>query len=182
MKKGKKRSRIKSKLDGHRKKLKKHAKTIKRKAKTQATDMLYRVFFKSCYLIGLSFLIPFAITYALPSESGEIWYSLPLLFFFVSLLLVLLSFYGLFWKHKHLGKTFKSIGFMSLVPGLLAAFVSTIGKQKLVSAVLSLHAGETTARILGVYIDRTTPKLKVLVFSYIVIGLFFYWIGTKLKE
>ena len=65
----------------------------------------------------------------MPIESGESRYTVPITLFFIALFLVMFSFYGLLWKHKHLGKTFKSIGFMSLVPGLLAAFVYTIGRQ-----------------------------------------------------
>jgi hypothetical protein len=164
-----------------RKRLKKRIRKIRRKAGRKAVELMYRAFFKSCYLVGLSFLIPFILTYALP-EAGEEWYKVPLIFFFLALFLVMFSFYGLLWRHKRIGKTFKSLGFMSLVPGLIAAMVATIGRQKLVQAVLAVHGGESTLAALNFYIDRTVPKIKVLVLGYIVIGLFFYWVGTKLEE
>lgn len=161
--------------------IKKQAVRMRRKARKGIINVAYRAFFKSCYLIGLSFLIPFVLTYALPAEPEEISYTVPLSFFFVALFLVMLSFYGLLWRHKRLGRTFMSLGFMSLVPGLIAAFVYTIGRQRLVEGVTALQGGARSLALLDFYIDHTVPKLKVLVLAYIMLGLFFYWVGTKVE-
>ena len=163
-------------------KKKRKQKQRKHPAWKKAKAILIRSFFRSCYLIGLSLLIPFILTYTLPSKDGTGWYNVPLMLFFLSVMLITVAFFGILRKNKNLGKSFVDLGFMSLVPGVIAGFVSTLGMQKLVQGVLSLNGNGTAMTLLSLYIGRTLPKMKVLVAAYIIIGIFFYLVGTKIKK
>ena len=140
--------------------------------------LLLRPVFSFLYIIGLSFIIPYLLSTQLPEELATRYSSAN--FLIISIILLLTAIIGTFIiREEELGKTFKSLGFYSLIPGILSVITALFGKDLLINLLTKYN--KAFEPLIISYINSKITKLWFLTAAYIVLGIAFYYIGRKLK-
>jgi len=160
---------------------KKQTGAIKRKIKETAQEAVYFVIYRALYITGLAILIPMVFAFAF-NEQGP-WYSSPLTYFFTSVFLIAVSFFGMFWRKRSFSKTLKSLAKMSLIPGGIALVLFVFGRGILYSILrIAVPKFESFEPLFTTYLDSAIPKMGVLLIGYLVVGAALYAAGMKLKK
>ena len=131
------------------------------------------------YILGLSFIIPYLLSSQLPEEIAVKYSST--FFLTGSIILIVISIIITFIiKKEDLGSTLKSLGYYSLVPGILSILTAIFGKELLIN-FLTKYATTALQPVITTYINSKITKLWFLTIAYILLGIILYLIGRKLK-
>lgn len=156
-------------------------KKIKRRIKKQVEEKTFFIFYKAIYITGLAILIPMIFAFALGEEGP--WYSKPITYFFASLFLILFAFFGILKRKKKLSETLKSLGKMSLIPGVIALLFYAFGGTVVYSFMSVFIPGFSAVEpFVNIFIESSIPRMGILVLGYIVIGAALYYTGENLKK
>src|SRR3989344_2988801 len=99
--------------------------------------------------------------------------------FGIALLLVISSFLTIYFVTKSKKKAFYNLGFMTLVPGLLAVLFAYIGARRL---GIFLGFFQELSPYIQEWINHSVPKSWFLSGIYIIIGVFFIWISEEVHH
>lgn len=131
------------------------------------------------YFSGVSMLIPIL------SESWERnigpWISSPS-GFIIALGLILVSIILLGFVTGSFSGLVKSVGWMMLIPGILALVFAAFGQTSVYGWAGQHITGFTTAQpVVSWFVEHAVPKVAYLGGMYILIGVCCVWFGRKLE-
>ena len=129
---------------------------------------------KVLYLTGLTFLIPLVPIVFNPSVLASVKFV-----FAISLLLVISSFLAIYFFTRSKKVAFSQLGFMTLVPGLLAIIFAYIGPRRL---ALLVGTFQELSPFVQEWISKYVPKSWLLAGIYIILGVFLIWISQEVKH
>ena len=156
-------------------------KKIKRKIKKKVEEKTYFFIYKALYITGLAILIPMIFAFAF-QEPGP-WYSKPMTYFFASIFLILYAFFGMLKRKKKLSDTLKSLGKMSLIPGIIALIFFVFGGPLVYNFLrMIIPKFDAIEPFVTIFIESSIPKMGVLVLGYIFIGGILYYLGDRIKK
>ncbi len=92
---------------------------------------------------------------------------------------MIISIIGTLYIRESLAKTFKSLAYYSLVPGLLSLLTTIFGKDFLINFLTKYT--KALEPVVTVYINTKIPKLWFLTIAYLLLGVILYFIARKLK-
>ena len=123
------------------------------------------------YVSGLTLLFPFLYFIALPGPTSSTLLAL-------AVILILFSFFGFAWNKGRISTALKSLGRITLIPGLIGVFFSILGKE----FVIALIQPRVSAAVLDVallYVNRAVPKVQTLTIAYMILGVLLWFIGNR---
>ncbi len=131
------------------------------------------------YVLGLSVLIPIIFLLFFPEHLWEYAvYTKPLLY--ASIGLVIGSAILLYFYKGSIGRTFFSLGLMTLIPGALALLFSIYNQEIIFTVVKGYVAQfELIEPFLTTYLEHSLPRVWALTISYLVIGIILLWAGIS---
>lgn len=138
--------------------------------------------FQFFYITGLTFLVIFVATSQAPKE---IWFFKNLTqetFLYVALALITCSIIGVFSVKRDLGKTFRSLGYCTIIPGLIAAAISFFGKDMVTGIIYRLVIVEQAKPLVDYYLAHSVPNLWFLSAVYVLVGILSFMIGVQLRK
>jgi len=139
---------------------------------------ILRRIFSFFYVLGLSFIIPFLLATYLPEEMAVKYSSLN--FLIISVILLSIAVIGTFiTREEELSRTFRSLAFYSLVPGVISLATTVFGKDFLINILTKYN--KALEPIIIIYINSKITKLWFLTAAYIVLGLILFYISRKLR-
>ena len=135
-------------------------------------------FSHASYFSGISLLIP-SLNTAMETQTFP-WESIPKLFW-IALGLIVIGVFCMFWAEKKISRLLVKLGWMMVVPGMLALLFSfassdgffNFGRQ----SVTGFSVVEPVVQFL---VDHQVPKTVNLGAIYVFFGLIFVWVGNKL--
>src|SRR3989338_4466458 len=90
------------------------------------TNFLSRYVSNLFYLVGISIIIPSVIKYSVPNNI--VFRSLPQpLLITVAIICVAIGFIGVYFRKGDLQKSFKTLGFLTIVPAMISAYLLIFG-------------------------------------------------------
>ena len=125
------------------------------------------------YITGLTLLIPLVPVVFSPGLI-EAQYA-----FGTAVLLVIASFFTIYFATKSKKKAFYNLGFMTLIPGLLAVLFAYIRARRL---GIFLGFFQELSPYIQEWINHSVPKSWLLSGIYIIIGVFFIWISEEVHH
>lgn len=126
------------------------------------------------YITGLTILIPLVPIVFSPSELSSARFA-----FGVAVLLVISSFFVIYFVTKSKKSAFYNIGFMTLFPGLLAVVFAYIGARRL---AIFLGFFQDLSPFIQEWINKSVPKSWMLSGIYIIIGVLLIWISEQVHH
>lgn len=134
------------------------------------------------YVAGLTVVIPLALFLISPPPDIVAMAYLTA-YFTAAVVVVLVSVIIIFWWKKSFGKTLKTLGVMTLIPGIIALLFTMYGKEVVLNWFSSrvpnfIHVEPILMR----YVDIAVPKLGWLTFVYIVLGVGLFVWGMRHQE
>ena len=137
------------------------------------------------YVTGLTLLIPFVFLMLLPElPEGQIfWFSVTPAIFSFSTALIIISFVILFWRQRRIGRTLKSLGLITLIPGAAGLMLGLLGRKAIFNFLSSAIVGfETVEPVINFYLDNAIPKIMLLTVSFIFLGILMWLMGDKIDK
>jgi hypothetical protein len=133
-----------------------------------------KVFAQVFYFAGLTALIPLVPLLFSPDQlvGAKYAFGFALGFIFVSFVLV-------YWFSESKRIAFASLGYMTLVPGLLAVVFSFMGPRRM--AEFLRRFGEASPYLEN-WIESYVPNAWLLAGIYIIVGVGFIWISQKVRK
>lgn len=140
---------------------------------------IIRYFFKFLYTLGLVFLLLFLSTTKAPSELG-LWQGTPAMLAGIASVLLIIGVVGVYFScQRAWGKTLRSLGLWTLLPGVIGILISVYGVNLIYSFMEGLVSLDVAKPIIDGYIIRRVPQIFILTIAYIIIGLFLYISGVR---
>ena len=136
----------------------------------QVVAMIARAF----YIAGLTVLIPLLPMVLSPQQVIGAKYA-----FGTALGFIALGFLIVFWFSESKRSALKALGFMTLVPGLLAVVFSFMGPRRMAGFLSSF--GEASPYLEN-WAESYIPNAWLLAGIYIVVGVLFIWISEKVRR
>ncbi len=136
----------------------------------QVVAMIARVF----YIAGLTALIPLTPMLLSPEQLIAAKYA-----FGFALGFIFLGFLFVYWFSESKKSAFSALGYMTLIPGLLAVIFSFMGPRRMANFLRLL--GEASP-FLEKWVESYVPKAWLLAGVYIIVGVFFIWVSEKVRR
>ena len=143
--------------------------------KTLAGNIVVGWIFGIFYVTGLTLLFPFLFFLQLAGPSSPN-------FLIAAIILITISFFGFLGRYGNLAGTLKTLGRITLIPGLLGIFFSVFGRRIIVSVLEGQQLAQGVLLTLISYVENAVPKVLALTVLYIVLGIFMWWIGSKFER
>ena len=121
------------------------------------------------------FLILFLFSTQRPTEL-VIFRGTPYILFFIALILIIVSIFGLKKFLVTWRRTFRRIALFTLLPGILGIIVTISGES-----ILTYLFKDIPLPIIESYLRSITPQLWILTVAYIVVSIFFYKFSQKFE-
>ncbi len=155
--------------------MKKHAKLKKKVAKKVKTYAKYQVIYavaRVFYVSGLTALIPLIPLILSPAdlENGRYAFAIAVTFIFA-------GFFLLYWFMKK-KKAFQALGFMTLIPGMIAVVFSFMGPRRMTRFLEKFGAASP---LLEKWVETYVPKAWLLAGIYIIVGVIFVYISEQVR-
>jgi hypothetical protein len=125
------------------------------------------------YFAGLTALIPLVPLLLSPQQLIGARYAFGVAFGFI-----FVGFLVVYWFSASKKIAFRSLGLMTLIPGLLAVLFSYIGPRRM--AIVLRWFGEASP-LLETWIESYVPKAWLLAGIYIILGTALVWLSEKVK-
>ena len=126
------------------------------------------------YISGLTSLIPIVPLAFSPSSFAVLQYA-----FTIALFFIFLSFIFIYFFTSSKKKAFRELGFITLIPGLLAVFFSYAGPRRIALFIgLFQKLSPYVQEVLNGYV----PKTWLLSGIYIIVGVSFIWLSEKVSH
>ncbi len=129
---------------------------------------------RAIYITGLTALIPLMPMVLSPQQAIVAKYA-----FGAALGLILAGFLLVFWFTESKRVALKALGFMTLIPGLLAVIFSFMGPRRMAGFLSSF--GEASP-YLEKWAESYVPNAWLLAGIYIIVGVLFIWISEKVRK
>lgn len=136
----------------------------------QVVVTIARVF----YIAGLTALIPLMPMLLSPEQLIAAKYAFGFALGFISV-----SFVFVYWFSESKKVAFSSLGYMTLIPGLLAVIFSFMGPRRMANFLRMF--GEVSP-YLEKWVESYVPKAWLLAGVYIIVGVFFIWVSEKVRR
>jgi hypothetical protein len=144
--------------------------------------LVVRVLVHLSYITGLTLLIPFLFLLLLPADGVVLSQSVPPLLLIMSLLLIFVSFVIMVWHKRRVDSALRSLGLITLVPGGIAVFFSFFGRDAIFLLLERYVFAEGLEALIMLYVDQTIPKVKILIWVYVFVGLLLWLLGHKIRR
>jgi len=103
--------------------------------------------------------------------------------FYIAAALILISLLVIAFLAGSASKLFRSVGWLILIPGIIAMVFFSFGETNVYGWVDSRVTGFATAQpVVEFFVDHSVPKTAVLGGVYILAGVGFLWMGKKLQR
>lgn len=103
--------------------------------------------------------------------------------FYVALALIVLSLIIIAFLAGSASKLLRSVGWLILVPGIIALVFTTFGETNVYSWTENHISGFVAAKpAVQFFIDHSVPETAILGGMYILVGIGFIWVGRRLKK
>ncbi len=136
----------------------------------QVVKVIARIF----YFAGLTALIPLVPLLLSPHQLIEAKFA-----FGFALGMIFMGFLFVFWFSESKKVAFRALGFMTLIPGLLAVIFSFSGPRRMANFLRIL--GEASP-FLEKWVESYVPNAWLLAGIYIIIGVGFIWLSEKVRH
>ncbi len=151
-------------------KLDKFHKTVKQQVVFHVASSVAKIF----YFAGLTALIPLIPLLLSPSQLVEAKYA-----FGFAIGLIFVGFLLVYWFSHSNKLALRSLGLMTLIPGLLAVLFSYMGPRRQANLLRSF--GEASP-FLEEWIRTYVPKAWLLAGIYIIIGVILIWLSERVRK
>ena len=151
--------------------VKKAVKHAVHRAKKVAAHVFIRWVFGTMYVIGLSLLLPFLYFLDVRGKTSPSLLT-------VSLVCILVSFIGFAHYTKTMGNALRALGKITLVPGVIAVFLSYVSRSAVIEIIHPRIAAEALLYV-AQFFEHSVPKVHALAFFYILLGGMLYLLGRK---
>jgi len=129
---------------------------------------------KLLYITGLTFLIP--LVPIVFSESGL---ASARYVFAIALALVIASFFAIYVFTRSKRVAFAELGYITLIPGLLAVIFAYIGPRRI---ALLVSFFRELSPLIQEWINNSIPKSWFLSGIYIILGVFLIWLSEQVNH
>ena len=103
--------------------------------------------------------------------------------FFIALALILVSVIVLAWLVGSISKLLKNIGWMMIIPGVLALVFAATSQDSVYSWAEQRMTGFSTVEpVVHWFVEHSVPKAAYLGGFYILFGVCLVWFGRKLER
>lgn len=127
------------------------------------------------YLAGVSIIIPVVINLSVPNR--VLFVDMPrTLLVITAVILVALGMAGTYLRRGELSESFKTLGFMTLVPAIASAYILVFGDRLLIGI-----AEKARIEPLVDFSLRGVPGVWVLTGSYLIVTVAWLWLWKKFK-
>ncbi len=133
-----------------------------------------RIVAQFIYFAGLTALIPLMPLVLSPEKLIAARFA-----FFVAVVLILVSFFIIYWISESKKYALRALGMTTLFPGLLAVLFSYAGPRRMANFLRML--GEASP-FLEEYIESYVPKAWLLAGIYIIVGVILVWLSEKVRR
>lgn len=135
---------------------------------------LVRTIAQVFYFAGLTALIPLMPLLLSPQQLVGAKYAFGFAFGFI-----LAGFFFVYWFSDSKKVAFRSLGLMTLIPGLFAVIFSFMGPRRMANFLRIF--GEASP-VLESWIESYVPKAWLLAGIYIILGVFLVWVSEKVRH
>ncbi|PIN74694.1 hypothetical protein COV18_05740 [Candidatus Woesearchaeota archaeon CG10_big_fil_rev_8_21_14_0_10_37_12] len=146
-------------------------KQISQKVGEQVVFQIIKYVAAAVYFAGLASLTPLIPLLLTPTELLQARQIVITAFGFV-----IVAFLLTLWASKNMKIAFRALGYMTLFPGLLTVITAYIGERRMLEYLS--HFGEITPYIQE-WIHQYVPTAWIIAGIYIILGVFFIWLGEK---
>ncbi len=129
---------------------------------------------KIFYIAGLTALIPLIPLVLSPNELDKARYA-----FGISIGSIVLGFCFIYFYAKSNKIAFRSLGFMTLIPGLLAVIFSYMGPRRM--TILLRTLGDASP-YLEKWVESYIPNAWLLAGIFIILGVALIWVSEKVRH
>ena len=129
---------------------------------------------RAFYIAGLTVLIPLLPMVLSPQQIIGAKYA-----FGTALGFIALGFLIVFWFSESKRSALKALGFMTLIPGLLAVIFSFMGPRRMANFLNSFGGASP---YLEKWTETYVPNAWLLAGIYIIVGVLFIWISEKVQR
>lgn len=147
---------------------------LKKKVKEFVGFQIITWIAKLFYFAGLTALIPLMPLVLSPEKFVQARYA-----FGLALGSIVVGYVLIFLFSRSRKIALHSMGFFTLIPGLLAVFFAYLGPRRMGEFLSSFGK---VSPLLQEWIDAYVPKAWLLAGIYIIVGVIFIWIGEKAKK
>jgi len=132
------------------------------------------------YFSGVSMLLP---TLSTSFHIGQFpWFSYPTMFF-IAVVLILLGIIILFLLEKSIGKLLRSVGWMMIIPGIVAFLFAAVTSDAVFAwmnnSITGFHFVEPAVHYL---VEHSVPTTMNVAAGYMIFGMIFLWLGKKVAR
>jgi len=132
------------------------------------------------YLAGVAILFPVLVA---SYETGVFPWAVSRNAFYGSLMLIIIAALLLWRSHGKFGKTLRSLGWMKIIPGLIAVAFFVFGRDTIFGTARVNIAGFSVVEpFVRPLLTHSAPTLGIFAGAYILIGIAFVWIGHRLES
>jgi len=147
---------------------------VEKKVKEFAVLTVIKAIAQLCYFAGLTALIPLLPIFLSPTKLIEINYVL-----YGAVALILVGFFIVYFFAGSKQTAFRTLGYTTLVPGLIAVFTAYTGPRRMVK-FMELF-GDITP-VVKFWIETHVPQTWLLAGIYIILGSGLVWISYQVKK
>ncbi len=126
------------------------------------------------YFAGLAALIPLVPLVFSPVEFVRAQRA-----FLISLVLIVCGFLLVYWFSRSRKIALRSLGMMTLIPGLVGVFLLYSGPRRMSKLVAVL---EEAPLLVEKYMTSQVPNAWLLAGVYIILGVFLVWISYRVRK
>ncbi|MBD3318552.1 hypothetical protein GF342_01445 [Candidatus Woesearchaeota archaeon] len=103
--------------------------------------------------------------------------------FYLAIGLILLGIVVLFWLEKSIGKILRVVGWMLIIPGMLALVFSTFGSEWFYNLGYSAFTGFATVEpAVRWAVAHNVPATVNVAAGYLFVGIICLWAGNKIRH
>jgi len=142
-------------------------------------DVIIKAAVHLAYIAGLTILIPlFLLLISPPPDVAAIEFLG--VYFLVALALIVASVLALLWWKASLAKTLKTLGSMTLIPGILALVFAINGREIVLAWFETRILNFALVKPYFIqYLEQAVPKIWWLTVLYLLLGMFLILWGVR---
>ena len=146
------------------------------------SNLVVLMIVRLAYITGLTLLIPFIFLFLLPTDGVTLWQGTPPTLLIIATVLILVSFVIMFWHKQNMSRTFKALGLMTLIPGLVALLFALFGREAIFAVMQKYIFAPGVETAITLYLNQAIPRIRILTISYMFLGLLMWLMGDKLEK